>query len=445
MVRKCTTGIAFGALLAWFSGPMTAQDAKTVLSNAAQAMGVGNLQTIQYSGAGFRFLFGQAQNPNVPWPRFAMAMYNREIDFSAPASHVTITLNESEEQFIAPDAPWAQQVDIWVTPYGFLKGAIAAGNATVRSQTIGGKKYKVVSYTAEDRYPLNESRETPGEDYFDVTYAVETKGTLSGYINDQNMVERVDTWIDNPVLGDMLIESNYTAYRDFAGLKFPTRIVQKRGGFPVLDLTVTDVKANAAVSIQPPLSSAPAPDVQTEKITDGVFYIKGSYHSVAVEFKDYAAVIEAPVNEARSLAVIAETKKLIPNKPIKYLINTHSHFDHIGGIRTYVDEGATIVTHQINKAFYEKIFAMSHNLRPDKLSRSKKKANFETLTDRKVMTDGARTLELYAQKDNLHGDGLIFIYLPMERILVEADAYNPLVERLKLGVDRILPIHDPAS
>ena len=308
MIRRCATVIALGALLAGLSGAMTGQDVKTVLSNAAKAMGAGNLETIQYSGAGFSFHFGQAPNPNVPWPRFPMPMYNREIDFSAPASHVTVTVNEPQEQFIAANAPWAQQVDIWVTPYGFLKGAIAAGNATMSRRTIGGKKYKVVSYTAENRYPLNESREIPGEDYIDVTYTAETKGTLSGYINDQNMVERVDTWIGNPVLGDMLIESTYTAYRDFAGLKFPTRIVQKQGGFPVLDLTVTGVKANAAVSVQPPVSNAPAPPLQTEKIADGVFYLEGSYHSVAVEFKDYAAVIEAPVDEARSLAVIAETK-----------------------------------------------------------------------------------------------------------------------------------------
>ena len=131
MIRRCATVIALGALLAGLSGAMTGQDVKTVLSNAAKAMGAGNLETIQYSGAGFSFHFGQAPNPNVPWPRFPMPMYNREIDFSAPASHVTVTVNEPQEQFIAANAPWAQQVDIWVTPYGFLKGAIAAGNATM--------------------------------------------------------------------------------------------------------------------------------------------------------------------------------------------------------------------------------------------------------------------------------------------------------------------------
>src|SRR6476660_8023056 len=101
MVRKCAIVIALGTLLAGLSGPMMGQDAKTVLSNVVRAMGAGNLETIQYSGTGFSFLFGQAPNPNVPWPRFAMPSYKREIDFSVPTSHVTTTLNESQEQFIA--------------------------------------------------------------------------------------------------------------------------------------------------------------------------------------------------------------------------------------------------------------------------------------------------------------------------------------------------------
>src|SRR5439155_3449217 len=129
-------------------------------------------------------------------------------------------------------------------------------------------------------------------------------------------------------------------------------------------------------------------------------------------------------------------------KPIKYLINTHHHFDHLGGIRTYVDEGATIVTHQSNKAFYERIFAMPHTLVPDKLWRSKKKASFETAADKKVLTDGRRTAELYLQKGNSHDDGLIFIYLPKEKILIEADAYSaqpdpPLAVNLIENIERL--------
>ena len=60
-------------------------------------------------------------------------------------------------------------------------------------------------------------------------------------------------------------------------------------------------------------------------LTDGVFYIRGAtHHSVAVEFRDHVVVVEGPLNEQRSLAVIAEVKKLIPNKPIRYLVNIPS-------------------------------------------------------------------------------------------------------------------------
>ena len=73
-----------------------------------------------------------------------------------------------------------------------------------------------------------------------------------------------------------------------------------------------------------------------------------------MEFPTYIAVIEGPLGDARSDAVMAEAKKLVPNKPIKYLINTHHHFDHFGGVRAYVAAGATIVTNEVNVAYYQK-------------------------------------------------------------------------------------------
>ncbi|HYR84381.1 MAG TPA: MBL fold metallo-hydrolase [Terriglobia bacterium] len=437
VIKNLRSVITFVSFLAVLPSAAIGQDARAILRDAAKAMGAEDLKTIQYSGTASIFAFGQSLKPNTPWPRLTVTTYTREIDFESSAA--------------STNAPWAQQLDTWITPYGFLKRALTANDVTLNRRTIDGKKYNVVTYTVEDRYPLNESRENPCGDFWDVTYLVATRGKLRGYINSRNMIEKVETWIDNPVLGDMLIESAYTAYDDFAGLKFPTRIVQKQGGFPVLDLIVSDVKPNAAVHIQPPQQGASAggseSPVETQRIAEGVFYIKGRQHSVVVEFKDYVAVIEAPVNEAQSLAVIAETRKLIPNKPIRYLINTHHHFDHLGGIRTYVDEGATIVTHRTNKAFYEKILAMPHTLVRDRLSRSRKKANIETVADKRVLTDGRRTAELYLQKGNPHDDGLIFIYLPNEKILIEAEAYTLAmnvienIERLNLRVEWVLPIH----
>src|SRR5205807_1019357 len=98
----------------------------------------------------------------------------------------------------------------------------------------------------------------------------------------------------------------------------------------------------------------------------------GSHHSVVVAFKDFIAVIEAPLNEDRSKAVIAEAKRLVPGKPIKYLVSTHHHFDHSGGLRTYVAEGASVVTHASNTAFFEKTFMAPATIVPDAQAKARK-------------------------------------------------------------------------
>jgi len=96
----------------------------------------------------------------------------------------------------------------------------------------------------------------------------------------------------------------------------------------VPEIPVPDVVRQA---VEPPMR------VQADKLADGVWLLAGGTHnSVAVEFRDFVAVVEAPLNEARSLAVIEEVNKLIPDKPIRYLVNTHHHFDHAGGLRTYL-------------------------------------------------------------------------------------------------------------
>jgi glyoxylase-like metal-dependent hydrolase (beta-lactamase superfamily II) len=89
-------------------------------------------------------------------------------------------------------------------------------------------------------------------------------------------------------------------------------------------------------------------------------------------------IVEGPLDEARSAAVIAKAKEADSEQAIKYLINTHAHFDHSGGLRTYVDEGATIVTHDMNRAYYENAWSARTRLSPDRLEQSKKTAMFET-------------------------------------------------------------------
>jgi len=177
--------------------------------------------------------------------------------------------------------------------------------------------------------------------------------------------------------------------------------------------------------------------------------------------RDHVILFECPLGDARTLAVIAAVKQAIPGKPIRTAVNTHHHFDHSGGLRACAAEGAAIVTHAMNRPYFEAAYAAPRTLSPDALSRSGKTAAFMTFEDKHVLTDGERVVELHRVKDNSHNDALIVGYLPKEKILLVADAFSPRepitavparlnpfttnlwanLQQLKLDVDTVLPIH----
>lgn len=436
-----------------FSVLALAQDAKSVLE--ATQKNIGNIQSVQYTGTGAQFNLGQSVSPDTPWPRIELKSVTRTIDYTKPASRndgVGAQGNTLATQLLLGDKAWGQtgtnvtpaspaatadrQLQIWLTPHGFVKGALANQATLKRGKTM------LVTFTALGKY------------------------RVVGTISTNNLVERVESWIDNAVLGDMEVEAVYSDYRDFGGFRFPTKIVQKQGGFPVLELSISEAKTNVPLDLAVPDSvrqaTTPPVRVTPEKVSDGVWYLTGgTHHSVVVEFADHVAVIEAPLNEERSNVVIAEVKKLVPTKPLRYLISTHHHFDHSGGLRTYVAEGVTIVTHVSNKALYERVFKAPHTLNPDRQAREKRRAKFRTMTDKQVLTDGTRTLELHHIQGSPHASDIVMAWLPKEKLLVEVDVYSPLapnaapptnpnaaivnlyenIQRLNLDVNQIAALH----
>ena len=476
MRRTWVIAIALVGLL--LPGAAAAQDAKAAISAASRTMGVENLTSIHFYGTAASYNLGQNNNANQPWPRTPLNDYVRAIDFSQPVSRATwatyaipvtggaATLAQNTpatQQLITPqNTAWAQQLEIWITPWGFLKGA-AANNATARTQTVGGRRFTVLTWNAPVKSP-------GGPPY-----------RVVGYINGQNLVERVQTWVENPIFGDMLVEAEYTHYRDNNGLKFPSQIVQKRGGWPFFDAYILGAHANPAnlqQLVTPPAAGgraggagggAPAGGGQqaqgptSEKLAEGVFRINGAYNALAIEFADHIVLFEpGPQNEARAQAIIAETRRVIPNKPIRYGVISHHHFDHTSGLPAVVAEGITIVTPEVNKAFLQNALSAPRTLVGDALAKSGRKPVIEGFTgDKRVFQDGTRTFEVHVIKGLPHADGLVVGYLPKEKLLVYADMFNlppanapvpnpPVVgtmvfadnlERLKLDVDRIMSVH----
>jgi len=304
------------------------------------------------------------------------------------------------------------------------------------------------------------------------------KYRVNGTINAQNLVQRTQTWIPNPVVGDLYEEYVYTNYRDVGGIMMPrfhSHMDFDDGGTPnpsggdhqfgLESLTAARVNVpNAALAVPDNVRTAtiPAVRVETSQLGQGVWLIAGgSHNSVLVEFRDYVAVIEAPLNEARSLAVIAEVNRLVPNKPIRYLVNTHHHWDHLGGIRTYVHEGATVITHENNKPYYQEVLrAGTRTLEPDRFSLYPPEEwsegyIFETVREKYILGDDTRTVELYSIQGLPHVAGMLIAYFPKEKIVVQADlfnsaattsnanarAFNNNLQRLKLDVQQIVGIH----
>jgi glyoxylase-like metal-dependent hydrolase (beta-lactamase superfamily II) len=458
---------ALPIFVAAFAISAAAQDAKTVIANATKAMGMEGLNSIHYYGVAQNGNLGQNNNASQPWPMQGANDYVRAIDFNQPASRATwmnyavpvqggVASLQPAQQLITPqNMAWAQQLEIWITPWGFLKGA-AANNATLRKSA--GRKTPVLVFDS----PIK----SPGGKPYQVV----------GYLDARNLVSRVETMLENPVLGDMLVEVDYTQYREGAGgLMYPSQVVQKRAGWPTFTAYILGAHANPpdlAKLMTPPAGRGgapgpgappPPPPAVAEKLADGVWRIKGAYNSLAVEFADHILLFEpGPQNESRGQAVIAEVKRVIPNKPIKYGIISHHHFDHTSGLSAAVAEGITLVTASENRDFLMKGLSAPRTLAPDAITKSGKKPVIEAITgDKRVFQDATRTFEVHRIKGLPHADGLLFGYLPKEKILVFADMFGlppadkpipdpPVVgtqvfvdnlDRLKIDSDQILSIH----
>lgn len=425
------------------------------IAAVARAMGGNRLKAIEIKASGTSATFGQAFKPDGPLPTFKILSYTQAINYEDGSMRIEIERTNPDGPLqgsglpLLPPLPQkmppvilapgannpALALQLWMTPLGVVKAAQRS------SVTVG------------ERYFLFKT----GETYVKVT------------LTQDNLVAKAEALVDNPMTGDTLIEWEYSHYKDFGGLAVPMKIVQKQGGMTVLDLDVSGVTLAASIDV-PPAAGNPAPGgapptVTLTKVAEGVYYVTGgSHHSLIVEFSDHVVLFEVPQNDARAMAVIEATRKQYPNKPIRYVINSHHHFDHAGGIRAAMAEGLTIITQAQNKPYYEKIAAMPHTLNPDRLATMPKVPKIETVDTKRVLSDRMQTLELYKLSTS-HVDTMLIGYLPKTKQLFEVDVFTPAgnspattapaaispvtaglndeIARLKLDVVEILPGHGP--
>jgi glyoxylase-like metal-dependent hydrolase (beta-lactamase superfamily II) len=429
-----------------------------VVANASRVMGVDTLTSITYSGSARNGAFGQSKalgDPLGTVNNTRIPQYTRTVSF-APAADPTALVSRAfgpTQPAPTADIPspmpgqfqqnisgqqatgnWGQALNIWTTPWGFLKAA-AANNATVRAQ--GGQQ--VVTFTPP-------GFTSPGGPTYQVT----------GYINNQNLVTKVETRVENAVVGDLLVEFEYTGYRAIGGVQVPAKIVQKQAGLVSFEADITAATpnpTNLTELLTPPPAPAraggpggpppgagraggPPPAPVAEMLAPGVFKIGGGYQSLAIDMGDHILVAESGQNDQRGLATMAAAKAAIPGKPIRFVTTSHGHFDHGGGLPAAVAEGATILAHRNTEATLERFLSGPRTLMGDSLS---KVANRRTdvvrpVGDRETLrgTNG-RVVELF-HVPNEHTDGMIAVFLPAEKIMHTGDVTANNATPAQVGV-----------
>jgi len=463
--------IPLAALLAMFlqPGPAAPQDpgsgsattrsfarARQVLQAAAEAGGglerLRGVKTVHRVGKGKTYTQGQGLGPDSP-------SIVRDLETEAWLDWAGNRARVENRTRVGGVPVHVRNVLAGDTGYAWN----AATNANVRFTPTQGAGLR----NALRRDPLrvivsalsrSETARSLGADTFDgrahdVVAFSEPDGTvLTLYLDAKtHLPGKVETWSDSAVLGDTLNEQVFSDYRAVSGVKAPFRLTVRNAGQVTQETAYSAIELDAspdpAAFELPPNLLDPSPVATTPMVATslapGVHFLSGGTHnSLAVEFSDHVLVVDAPLSSERSKAVLEKVRELVPGKPVRSVVNTHYHFDHSGGLREYIAEGVTVVTHAVNADFVKALAGRARAIRPDRLSAKPAEAKVQTVTDKLVLSDGNQTLELHALP-NSHSQGMLVAYLPKQKLLYNADLFSPpLVGPLPTANDFAVELRD---
>lgn len=467
------------AVFLFVPGAGAQRPGRPLMEEVARAMGgrdrVLSVRTLLLAGTGEQYSLGQNMSPEAAPPIFAVTELRRSIDFANrrwrheqsreprfPTGNTALQRTRLGYDSVAYDiladgtvrraaarADAARANELLYHPIGFLQVALAPGTELTEERSRGDLRH-VRMNAGGNKLAIFIDRRT-------------------------SLPVRIEKIEYHPVLGDVVFGTTFSDWRTVDGLRLPMRMVWRiderwqlsdiRLSRVSVNADVGDLTAPAAVRAAQPLAQVVS--VTSEEIAPGVWYLAGqSHHSVAIEMRDHLLLVEAPQNAFRTRAVIEKARTLRPAKPVRAVINTHHHFDHSGGIRAAIAEGLTVITHARNKPFFDELARRRHFIVTDGLANSPRQARIQGVGPRTVLSDGTRTVEIHQIRGAehsgtfLHGETMLMVYLPAEKLLIEADLYSPpapnattqpyapfaanLVEnidQLGLQVDRIVPIH----
>jgi glyoxylase-like metal-dependent hydrolase (beta-lactamase superfamily II) len=277
----------------------------------------------------------------------------------------------------------------------------------------------------------------------------------------------------NAQLGDVTFGNVFMDYQAIRNIKIPKKRIAFANQFITGENDYAEVKLDFAdgeklLEVPAGFAEAAAPlgaarPEPVKKMGDGVYLIEQfGYRVMFAEFENFIVVLETPTSNEVAKAEIQLIKQTIPNKPIKYVSFSHFHFDHTGGLREFIAEGAIVVVPPGNKTFVEQIAKSKFTVRPDTLALDPRQTIIEIFDKKHTFTDGKRTVELYSIGPTLHVNDMVMFYFPKEKILFQGDMFSqldqggipPLIEinhelirkvrELNLDVETLIGVHSGA-
>jgi hypothetical protein len=440
-----------------------------VIDQAAEALGgasrIRSLRALTIQGTATAPNVGQNRTPDDELPVWKVNEFTRTVDLESGRMRAR---QVREAQFLFAGELVQRQtqgIDGDAAYTIAANGVISrAGGTAVRDRRIEMLHHPVTLVRAvlDADVLLSNLRAEAGERLVDIRMPGGDAFTLAIDAS-SHLPTRVVSMVDNPNMGDVAIETRFGDYEDSGGIKLPRRLTTRMDQYLQFDLQVSKNGLDGDVSelaIPADLKQAAMPGpppvvVTVEPVAKGIWWLAGSgnHRSVVFEFDDHLVLFEAPLNEARTKAVIDKARTLSP-KPLTMAIVSHHHFDHSGGFRTAIAEGLTILTHQSNESFLRSLVARQHTIAPDALEQNHRRATFQFMDDRLTLKDTSMEVQLYHLLDNPREGTNIYAYVPRDRILVQADLYDATwlrhswgenvlqnLERRKLKVERSVPIH----
>lgn len=403
-----------------------------------------SVRTLTFTATGRAFMLGQQPGASEPWPPVVVKSYTVALDYEHGGMRVEQVLTSA----MAVPRGGSTAID------GERRELFYARDGYAWSESLGPDGMRIATpqpSAAAERAVWTWAAAPQG-----LAKVVTNRRPFAVDVDRAQRVISARTQIPNEVLGDMAVEIAYSDYKNFGPMVFPSHIVLREGGHATLDLSVISVVANEPVDITVPANVVAArdvtPRVEVSKLADGIYWIlRDGYNSLAADMGDHVVVLEAGSDDAYSTAILAEIAALLPNKPVRYVVNTHLHFDHAGALRGFANAGATVVTHHDNVAVLDKAWRARRTLAPDLLSKSGMRWSFRGVADRLILRGATqRTIELHALRGNPHNEQMLIAWLPMDDILFQADLlgernslfnFADTMARLRIRPGRIVGSH----